>query len=149
MLRWDPQILSTLFGVAFIAIGLAARLGLWKKWYWRTRGSVYSYVPLGALFILFTFSGQAAERLGPYHILYQGLMGLLVVLGAWWSLRPPEFVKPTWVRWVEAYPKNVYQAMLKAVEDGEVWEPHVASREDLEAWVKSLRGKKARSKRSV
>jgi hypothetical protein len=87
------------------------------------------------------------QRLGRYYILYQGLMVLLIAVGLWWSLRPPELVKPTWVRWVEAYPKDVYQAMQKAAEDGEDWEPHVASREDLEAWIKTLRGKRARPKR--
>ena len=144
MPRWDPQTLSILFGLVFIAIGLAARLGLWKQWYWRTRGSVYGYIPLGVLFILFTLSEQAAARLGQYHVVYQGLIVLLIAVGVWWSLRPPEFIKPTWVRWVEGYPQNVYQAMLKAVEQGEDWEPHMASREDLEAWVKTLRGRRGR-----
>ncbi len=147
MLRWDPQTLMILFGVVFMAIGVAARLGQWKTWYWRTRGSVYGYMPLGLLFILYAFNERGLERLGRYYVLYQGLMVLFIAVGVWWSLRPPEFVKPTWVRWVEAYPKNVYQAMQKAVEDGQEWEPHMASREDLEAWVKTLRGTKARSKR--
>jgi hypothetical protein len=136
-----------LFGVVFTAIGVAARLGQWKTWYWRTRGSVYGYVPLGLLFILYAFNEQALQRVGRYYVLYQGLMVLLIGIGLWWSLRPPEFVKPTWVRWVEAYPQSVHQAMQNAVEDGQEWEPLVASREDLEAWVKRLRGTRARPKR--
>ena len=39
------------FGVCFFALGLAARFGLWKKWYWSSRGTIYGYIPLGMVFI--------------------------------------------------------------------------------------------------
>jgi len=143
----NPQFLISLFGIVFAAIGVAARLGRWKNWYWQTRGSVYGYVPLGLLFLLYAYKEEAVARLGPYYILYQGLLGILVAVGLWWSLRPPEFVKPAWVRWVEEYPKNVQEAMRKAAEAGDEWEPHMASPEELKAWVKTLRSKKAKSRR--
>ncbi len=143
----DPAILITLFGLTFSGVGLAARLGLWKDWYWRTRGSVYGYVPLGLLFILYAFNERAAERLGQYYTFYQGLLALLMIVGVWWSLRAPDWIKPTWVRWVEQYPDTTREAMQKAVEAGEDWQPHMASPEALEAWVKTLRPQKARSKR--
>lgn len=147
MLGIDPAKLISLFGLTFASVGLAARLGLWTDWYWRTRGSVYSYVPLGLLFMLYAVNDQAPQRLGQYYIVYQALLALLMVVGAWWSLRPPDWIKPTWVRWVEEYPDTTREAMQKAVEDGEDWQPHMASRESLEAWVKTLRPQKAKSKR--
>jgi hypothetical protein len=143
----DPAKLISLFGLTFASVGLAARLGLWIDWYWRTRGSVYSYVPLGLLFMLYAFNDQAPQRFGQYYIVYQALLALLMIFGAWWSLRPPDWIKPTWVRWVEEYPDTTREAMQKAVEDGEDWQPHMASRESLEAWVKTLRPRKAKSKR--
>ena len=147
MLGIDPAKLISLFGLTFASVGLAARMGLWRDWYWRTRGSVYSYVPLGLLFMLYAFNDQAPQRFGQYYIAYQALLVLLMVVGAWWSLRPPDWIKPTWVRWVEEYPDSVREAMQKAVEAGEDWQPHMASRESLEAWAKTLRPQKAKSKR--
>jgi hypothetical protein len=99
------------------------------------------------VFILYAFSDRAAERLGQYYIAYQALLVLLMIIGVWWSLRAPDWIKPTWVRWVEEYPDTTQEAMHKAVEAGEDWQPHAASPEALEAWVKTLRPRKARSKR--
>ena len=154
MFSVNQQLLIQALGACFVAVGLAARLGLWKNWYWHSRGLIYSYVPLGLVFILYSFNDLAAERLGSsyvyqwlsyYVLLYQGLIVLLIIVGIWWSGRPPGFVKPTWVRWVEGYPKKVYKALARAVEEGEEdWESHVASQEALEAWVKALRGKKGK-----
>jgi len=146
MLGIDQQFLMRIFGLTFISLGLSARLGLWKKWYWRSRGTVYSYIPLGLLFLLYSFNALAKARLGSYYVLYQSLFVLLIACGVWWSVRPPAFVKPAWVRWVEVYPQNVYEAIRKAVEQGENWEPNVVSPDKLEAWVKTLRGKKGESK---
>lgn len=146
MFGLDAQLLLRLFGITFIALGLAARLGVWKNWYWRSRGTVYGYIPLGLLFIVYSFNALAVARLGSYYILYQGLFVLLIVWGLWWTVHPPIFIKPIWVRWVEAYPKEVFDTIVKAVEQGEKWEAHVVSPEKLELWVKSLRAKKRRSK---
>jgi drug/metabolite transporter superfamily protein YnfA len=142
----NQQLLMQAFGACFIIAGLAARLGLWKKWYWRTRGAIYGYIPLGLLFILYAFSTLAEERLGSTYVAYQGVGVLLIVLGLWWSVRPPALVKPSWVRWVEEYPESVREAMVRAVEEGEEWESHVESREAVDAWARGLRARKRRSK---
>jgi len=142
----DPQFLIQALGFAFIVAGVAARTGTWKNWYWRSRGAVYGYIPLGFLFLLYSFNAQAEERLGAYYVVYQGIGVLLLVLGVWWSLRPPAFVKPRWVRWIEEYPLKVRKAMQRAVENGDDWESHMTSREAVDAWVKTLRSKKRKSK---
>jgi hypothetical protein len=107
---------------------------------------VYGYVPLGLLFILYALRERAIERMGSFYLLYQAMMALLVGVGLWWSLRPPGFVRPDWVRWVEAYPQKLQQAMEQAVAAGEDWKAHVTSPEKLEAWVKTLRRKGPRSR---
>jgi hypothetical protein len=138
----SQQILTLAFGVAFIFLGLAARLGTWKSWYWRTRGSVYGYAPLGLAFLMYASRDRLLPLFGPYPVLFQSLLALLLLCGLWWSTRPPSFVKPAWVRWVESYPKKAYDAMASAAKDGEAWEPHVASPETLQAWVKEVLARK-------
>jgi hypothetical protein len=147
MFPLDTKLLLQAFGVVFFGIGMAARLGLWKRWYWKTRGTVYGYVPLGLLFLLYSFEALAAERLGSRYVFFQGAVGLLIVLGLWWSLRPPAFVRPAWVRWVERHPRAVIQAMSTAAEEDEGWEQHVTSREAVDAWAKSLQRSGAKSKK--
>jgi len=142
----NSQFLMWMFGAAFMAAGVAARLGLWKNWYWTTRGAVYGYVPLGLLFVVYSFDSSAKERLGSNFFLYQGAVALLVVLGVWWSLRPPGFVKPTWVHWLEEYPEAVRDAMAHAVKEREEWESHVTSRQAVDAWAKTLGKKRRRPK---
>jgi len=142
----DHQFLMQAFGVCFTIAGVAARLGVWKKWYWVSRGAVYGYAPLGLLFILYSVDAVAQEQLGSYLIVYQGAGVLLIMLGLWWSLRPPAFAKPAWIRWIEEHPEKVREAMARAAKEGKEWESHVTSRESVDQWAKTLRPRKRRSK---
>lgn len=146
MLGINQQLLMWMFGAAFAAAGAAARLGRWKKWYWTSRGAVYGYVPLGLLFFVYAFNADAEELLGPHVWLYHAVVVLLIAVGVWWSLRPPAFVKPAWVLWVEEYPQAVQEAMADAAKEDEAWESHVASQEAVSAWAQTLRKKQRRSK---
>ena len=146
MLKFEPSLLLQAFGIIFLAIGMAARLGLWKKWYWRTKGSMYGYMPLGLMFILYSYYEPVRESLGASFWMYQSLFAILIIVGAWFSFRPPGFIKPAWVRWIEAYPKDVHQTMQDAAADDPNWESHVTTPEAIELWVKALKMKKPRSK---
>ena len=146
--NFDPTLLLQAFGFIFLSLGVAARLGLWKKWYWRTKGAVYSYVPLGLLFLVYSFNELAKARLGQYFWMYQALFGVLIVLGIWLSFRPPKFVKPAWVRWVEAQPAQVVKDMEQDALDDPNWERHVTSPEAVDTWAKSLKLKKPKPKTS-
>jgi hypothetical protein len=136
--NFDTQLLLQAFGLIFIVIGLVARMGLWKKWYWRSKGTVYSYIPLGLIFLLYSYNDLASARLGASFWLYQLSYIIPVAVGIWWVVRTPAFIKPDWVRWVEAYPEPVYQAMQQAAQDNPDWESHVTSPEKVQAWAKSL-----------
>ena len=146
MFNLDPTLLLQAFGLTFLGVGMAVRLGLWKKWYWRTKGSLYSYMPLGTMFLLYSLYEPMKARLGASFWMFQSLFGVLILLGVWWSLRPPAFIKPAWVRWVEAHPKDVRQAMERAATDDSTWEQHVTSQEAVEAWARALKFKNPRSK---
>ena len=146
MLNLNPQIFLQVLGIVFIGIGLAARLGLWKKWYWKSSGTVYSYIPLGLMFILFSLETMAKERLASYIWLFWAFFVVLIALGIWWVMRTPAFIKPTWVRRVEKHPRNALKAMQEAVEDDPDWEQHVVSEEAIIAWIKTLEVKKPKPK---
>jgi hypothetical protein len=146
MIKFEPSLLLQAFGLIFLALGMAARIGIWKKWYWRTKGSMYGYIPLGLLFLLYSFYEPMKARLGASFWMFQSLFGVLVLVGAWWSVRTPRFIKPAWVRWIEVYPRDVRQAMERAATDDPGWDQHVTNPEAIEAWARALKYKNPRSK---
>ena len=146
MIKFDPSLLLQAFGLIFLTLGMAARLGIWKKWYWRSKGSMYGYIPLGLLFLLYSFYEPMKARLGASFWMFQSLFGVLILVGGWWSVRPPGFIKPTWVRWIEVYPRDVRQAMERAATDDPSWDQHVTNPEAIEAWARALKYKNPRTK---
>jgi len=134
------------FGGGFVVAGLAAVLGLWKGFYWRMRNAAYGFVPLGLLFVVYGLSRPAKASLSASYRIYELLGVLLLVVGVWLSMRPPEQIKPAWVRWIERYPPRAQAAIHQAVAAGAEWKPHVSSQESLQAWVQTLRGKKTKAK---
>jgi len=144
MLNVDQSQIIRLLGLGFILAGLVARLGTWKKWYWKTPKAIYGYIPLGLLFILFSFNELAEEQLGSRYFLYLIGFAVLGVCVVWFSQRPMDFLKPKWVRWVEAHPKRIRNLMVDQVDDGEEWEHHLESEESVNAWARSLKGKPPR-----
>lgn len=144
MFPWDPKLLLEALGLVFIGIGLAARLGLWKQWYWKTRGTIYGYIPLGLLFLVYAFNDQAAERLGSKYFLFEIAITLVIVIGLWWSFRPPDFVEPPWVRWVERHSQAVRLVMAQDADQDKAWERHVTNPEAVDAWAKALQRPKSK-----
>ncbi|UCF62182.1 MAG: hypothetical protein JSV37_05675 [Anaerolineaceae bacterium] len=146
MFGFDQQVLLRLMGIGFALMGLGARVGAWKKWYWGTRGGAYAYLPIGMMFILFTYNAYFQESLGPYYFLYWVAIILVALLILWWAARPPAFVKPRWVRWVEKYPPHVIKAMAAEVEEGEAWEENITSEDAVDQWAKRVKGKPPKKK---
>jgi hypothetical protein len=146
MFKFDPSLLLQAFGITFLGLGMAVRLGVWKKWYWKSRGTVYGYIPLGLVFLLYAFEALAKERLGTSYWIYQVSFGAIIAIGVWWTLRTPPFIKPTWVLWVEKHTPTVLKAMEAAAQEDPSWEKHVTSQQAVEAWVRTLDVKKLKSK---
>jgi hypothetical protein len=140
--NFDTQLLLQAFGIIFIGLGVVVRLGTWKKWYWRSKTTIYSYIPIGLIFLLVSVQDLAKEQLGTNYWIYQACYAIPVALAIWWVARTPAFIKPAWVRWIEAYPPKIYQAMQEdALADAE-WERHVTSQKEVEIWAKSLERRK-------
>jgi hypothetical protein len=142
----NTQDLLRVLGIGFIGAWVFVRAGYWKSWYWRFRGGPYAYLPLGVVFILYTYDEQAKASLGSSYFLYFGAIILLALVCLWWSLRPPAFVQPTWIRWIEQYPKRVREAMANDVKQNADWEKRVESKETVDAWARSLKLKMPKSR---
>lgn len=147
MFGFDQQALLRLMGIGFALMGLGARVGAWKKWYWGSRGGAYAYLPLGLMFILYTYDDYFKENFRPYYFLYWAAIIVVAILILWLAARPPDFVKPRWVRWVEKHPKHVISAMAAEVEAGEAWEDNVKSEDAVDQWAKKLKGKPPKKKK--
>jgi hypothetical protein len=140
--NFDTTLLLQAFGLIFIALGVMIRMGNWKNWYWGARRSGYSYLPIGVIFLMYSFNDQVSARLGSLAWIYLACYAIPVAVGVWWVVRTPTFLKPQWVRWVETYPESTFQAMRQAALADPRWERNVASPEAIRAWVKALeRGK--------
>jgi hypothetical protein len=147
MTEANVRLLMQIMGLVFMGTGLAARLGIWRGWYWRTRGTVYSYMPVGIAFLIFSVLEIVRQRFPVYYLPYQVLGAFVFAVGVFWTLRPPAFVKPPWVRWVEVHPKRVKNAMSEAVRHEQDWTRHIESQEAVNSWAKALERKLPRPKK--
>lgn len=138
MTSFDPTLLLQIFGVFFIAAGIAAMLGRWKSWYWRSQRMLFGYLPAGALFLLVSFEKELSQGAAMNIWILRGGYILLLALSAWGFIRPPAWLKPAWIRTIEAQPHSIYAAMLREVKANGPWREHVKTPEALEKWITLL-----------
>ncbi len=137
----NQLMLIQVLGIFFVLFGITIRLGYWKKMYFSSRGGIYGYVPMGLLFILYTYYEEVSAKSGNYLIYYYVVFGLLIVGILLLSLRKPRWMKPAWVIWVEKYPEKVIKAMADDVKNNPEWEKNTVSEEAVDYWAKSLKHK--------
>lgn len=142
----DTNVLLRIVGYGFMVAWVVVRAGLWKGWYWRSRGGVYAYLPLGLVFVLYSYRETIEVALGSNFTWFIVFMFLLGALCIWLSLRPPSIVKPAWVRWIDEHPSRIRKAMAEVVEENDAWEEHVLSRQAVNRWAQSLARKLPKSK---
>ncbi len=142
----DPNFVIPLMGAAFIFFGVYIRLGNLKQVYWKSRRSIIGYIPLGIVFIFAGFYERASRQPALIFYLYLALFVIMIGLTIYCTTRPPEFMKPTWVRWVEKYPRAVQKAMAATVEGGNDWKQNVVSEVAVDAWAKQLARKLPKKK---
>ena len=145
----STQLLTQAFGLVFIGLGVVARLGIWKKWYWQSRGIAYGYIPLGCLFLLYSFYNTLNNILGSYEWLFPVFFALILGAGVWWSIRPPAFVKPVWVGWVEKHPSYIIDAMSSSAKKNNDWAQYVISEEAVDTWARSFKAPKESKKKAA
>ena len=133
----NPQLIILLIGLIFVALGIAALTGWWKKWYWRTRGGAYGYIPMGLLFVIYAYEAQVAQYIGAAGVITAYVV--LAVLVVYLSLRPPRWIKPNWIRWVEDLPAAMQKAMRAVAKEDDDWMTHMNTQEAVKKWAKQLK----------
>ena len=140
--NFNTQLLLQAFGFIFIGLGVIVRLGTWKKWYWRSKTTIYSYIPIGLIFLLVSFQDQAKEQLGTNYWIYQAGYAIPVAVAIWWVARTPAFVKPDWVKWIGGISPKYLPGDAGGCSGRPRMECHVTSQKEVEAWAKSLEMRK-------
>ncbi len=136
LVNLNSPVLLAVFGAFFIFAAVLGMSGRWKRWYWTSRRLVYLYLPIGILFLaaaVGTFIKDATASTA-LQVVEFALLGVAI----WWVARPPEVIKPAWIRTIETHPKSVYEAMAAAVKKGEDWHPLVENPESLNKWIRSV-----------
>lgn len=142
----DLNLVVLLMGAVFVFFGIYIRMGNLKQVYWKSRRSVFGYIPLGLLFIMAGYYETASKQ--PFYIFYPyiALFVILVGLTLFVASRPPNFIKPDWIRWVEKYPNSIQKAMQAEVLDNTDWKSKLKSEADVDAWAKQLARKLPKKK---
>ncbi len=133
----NPQLIISIIGIVFIALGISVRTGWWKKWYWQTRGGAYGYIPMGLLFLLYAYEGRLAQYFNNYVLI--AVYVVLAILVVYLSLRPPRWIKPSWICWIEELPAATQKVLRNHAKDDNDWMEFVNSRESLQKWAKQLK----------
>ncbi len=135
-----------LLGILFIFAGILIRLGNLKQVYWKSSRSMVGYIPLGVLFLVAGLYDTASKQGAFVFYAYIALLVIVVALTIYLAARPPNFLKPEWIRWVEKYPKAVQKAMAADVAFDDQWKQNVASEAAVDAWAKQLSRKLPKKK---
>jgi hypothetical protein len=137
-MQLDNNFFIPLIGVAFILVGIYIRMGYMKQVYWKSRRSMFGYIPLGLVFILVGYYSTYSNKAPYVFYAYIALLVILVVLTVYLTSRPPNFIKPEWIKWIEKYPKKIQKAMKGDTEVDDDWKQRVTSEADVDAWAKEL-----------
>ena len=128
-----------MLGLFFTLFGIAIRLGYFKKMYFGSRGGIYGYIPMGLLFILYTYYESVAAVHSESVTYFYIAFGFLIVCVLYLSIRKPRWIKPKWTLWVEKYPKKVIDAMAEDVKNNpDEWEKNTIDEESIKKWAKRV-----------
>ncbi len=133
--------LIRVLGIFFVLFGITVRMGYWKKLYWQSRGGIFGYVPLGLLFIWYSFYDALTEVFANAAVIYYAVFGLLIMLVVFLSVKAPKWVKPVWINWVEKHPLKIRKYMAEEAKDNVEWENRVVNQESVDEWAKKLAAK--------
>lgn len=127
-----------IFGAAFILAWAMGVFWNWRSWYWRSQRAIYSYLPMGLLFILASFQEQIMTSLSLNMWGMRVIYIVFIAIGVWWTVRPPAFLKPWWAKEIESYPPAVYSALKRDVSKDRDWPSHFKDRDALQKWIKKV-----------
>ena len=126
-------------GIFFVFFGVSIRMGFWKKLYWQSKGGIYGYIPLGLLFIWYSYFDFLTSVLSNYLSVYYIVFAGLILVAIYLSIRVPQWMKPDWILWIEKHPANIKKAMGEEAKTNESWESNVESEESVAIWARKLK----------
>lgn len=136
-------------GVGLVALGvfLIVKLGLLKSWFILERlpgllsaRMIYASFPFGLSFALLTFVPMLPgydPDVFPYSIILLGVLLIGPLFGFWFMYKPPEWIKPDWLRWLEQEYGYCIPILIEEAQKMNrwVWEAKVRKPEGLQAWI--------------
>ena len=137
MPRLDTDLMLTALGIGLMVFGLYVHFGSWKEWYWKTRGGIYGYVPLGLMLVVESNYKRVIPDAPRYISL--AILLLLAAFAVYLKIKQPDWAKPKWVRWLDNQPKSVRQAMQADALLDKNWSQHTTSPEAIALWAKELK----------
>ncbi|MCC7129494.1 MAG: hypothetical protein B6D39_07175 [Anaerolineae bacterium UTCFX2] len=142
----DPNLAVSVLGVLFVFVGVFIRLGNMKPVYWKSPRTMVGYIPLGILFILASIYDFVSKQGVYIFYAYIALIVIVAGLTIYITSRPPNFLKPTWIRWIEKHPRPIQKAMAADVGVNDQWQQNVISEAAVDAWAKQLSRKLPKNK---
>jgi len=127
-----------LLGFFFVLFGVSIRLGYWRNLYWASKGGIYGYIPMGLLFVLYSYYEDIITNLAGYHLLFYVAFGFLMLSAILLTIKKPRWIKPAWVIWIEKYPQRVRKAMLEDVKNNPEWERNTLDEQAVDHWARKL-----------
>lgn len=130
-------------GLFFVLLAIAIRSGHFKRIYWRSKGGIYGYLPMGLLFLWYSYFDLITALFKQMVFIYYAVFGILILLTLLLALRTPQWAKPEWIKWVEKYPAHIRKKMAEVAKDDPEWEAHAKDEDSFKKWVRTLTGKKS------
>ncbi|NPV39791.1 MAG: hypothetical protein HPY72_00400 [Anaerolineae bacterium] len=130
-----------MLGIFFVMLGIVIRMGYLRKLYFASRGGIYGYIPMGLVFILYTFYEEVKTTRPELIYYYYAAFGILIAAAVYLSVAKPRFIKPAWTIWLDKYPEKVIKSMTEDIKNNPDWEKNTVNEEAVERWAKSLKRK--------
>jgi hypothetical protein len=131
-------------GAAFLSLFLLIRLGLYKSWFVTktlpghiSARMFYSTFPLGIEFLFWSILPILPGYDNRNWDIWDAVFFILLLLPLYFLWRPPQWVVPAWVKWIE---KEYGYCLDILAEEGQQmgrweWESQVRTQEGMQVWI--------------
>ncbi len=144
-------LLFLIIGIGFFLLGLRMILSNDKFWWWSKSTAavptnvVFAAFPATFLFFLmayiFYYQFSLSTKVKDDLSFFVGIP--LIIIAVVLSIWQPRWLKPKWLRWLEANHGSILPLLQEEArqEEWSTWQKKVETQEGLEAWVAEVREK--------
>ncbi|MBP8003105.1 MAG: hypothetical protein KA314_27090 [Chloroflexi bacterium] len=135
------------FGLVLIGIFATVKMGFIKSWFilktlpgLLSARMIYTALPLGLCFIFLAFVPMLPNYdpdIFPFTYIAICIMWSALAVWVWFMYKPPEWIKPEWLRWLEREYGYCIPILIEEAQKMNrwVWEAKVRKPEGLQAWI--------------